>query len=202
MPLTAANPFRSGVAAVLAMAALAPVGLLASCGDDAQPVAKLTPAQVQERLATTPPGLSPAARKLEEQAGQTIDGGDDPVKTVEAKVKALGGTPAVVNVWADWCQPCKKEMPIFQRVALDLRGEVAFFGVASRAPKAKTVQYLEQIAMPYPSVIDEDGKVIDLTGVDGLPKTFFYDRAGKRYVHNGPYASEAELLADVKRYAS
>ena len=185
-------------AVVLGVAAL----LVAGCGEDAAPVAKLSPAQVQDALATTPPGLPAAARALEEQAGETIDGGADPVKTVEAKVKALGGMPAVVNVWADWCAPCKKEMPVFQRVALAQRGKTAFFGVASRAPKADSVAYLSKIAMPYPSVIDEDGKVIDLTGVDGLPKTFFYDRTGKRFVHNGPYTSEAELLADIKRYAS
>lgn len=184
-----------------AIVALLAVGV-AGCGDDVQPVAKLTAAQVAERLATSPPEVVPAARKLEEQAGGTIDGGDDATKVIEAQVRALKGTPVVVNAWADWCAPCKKEMPIFQRVALDQRGKVAFFGVAARAPKADSVAYLrDQIAMPYPSVIDEDGKIIDGTGVDGLPKTFFYDRAGKRFVHNGPYETEAALLADIQRYA-
>ncbi|MBJ7471424.1 MAG: redoxin domain-containing protein [Solirubrobacteraceae bacterium] len=188
-----------------AMAGLGVVGLLAvgGCGDEAPPVAKLTAAQVQEQLAEPVAGQPPAARKLEEQAGEVLRGGSDPAKLVETKVGELKGTPVVVNVWADWCQPCKKEMPIFQRVALDQRGKVAFFAVASQAPEAKTVAYLrEQIALPYPSVIDEDGKVIEGTGVDGLPKTFFYDRTGKRFVHNGPYETEAALLADIARYAS
>lgn len=185
------------VAALLAAAAL----FVAGCGQDTPPVAKLSAAEVQARLAK-PIDQPQVLRELQEEAGEVIVSPASPVKLLDARVAALRGLPVVVNVWADWCAPCKKEMPIFQRVALDQRGEVGFLGVASRAPKAKSVAYLKDIAMPYPSVIDEPGKVIDLTGVDGLPKTFFYTPAGKRFVHNGPYKTQAELLADIKRYTS
>lgn len=175
---------------------------LAGCGDETPPVAKLSAAEVQTRLAEQPAvALAPAAQKLEAKAGELIDTDGDPVAALDDQVKALRGTPVVVNLWADWCKPCKVEMPILQRLALDQRGKVAFLGVASSAAKAKNQAYLEQIALPYPSLVDEDGKVLDGTGVDGLPKTIFYDAAGKRTVHNGPYDSEADLLADIQRYA-
>lgn len=187
--------------ALLLLVALAPG--IAGCGEDAPPVSKLTPAEVEAQLATTPAGQPETLREIGEEAGETIDpGAKNPADVLAARVAALEGTPVVVNVWADWCKPCKTEMPIFQRVALAHRGEIGFLGVASQAKQAKTEAYLRDvIAMPYPSIADEDGKVIEGTGVDGLPKTFFYDRAGKRTVHNGPYESAADLLADIKRYA-
>lgn len=197
----ALTSLRRSLALVVALGAAA--GGLAGCGDDAPPVAKLSADEVQAQLAKAPAAaLAPAAEKLEAEAGQLIDTGDDPVAALESQVKSLRGTPVVVNLWADWCKPCKVEMPILQRVALDQRGKVAFLGVASSAPKAKNAAYLaEQIALPYPSLVDEDGKIVSDTGVDGLPKTIFYDATGKRTVHNGPYESEADLVADIERYA-
>lgn len=198
MPSSASIPARRRGLVLLAAAGLG----LAGCGNDTPPVAKLSAAEVQQQLAAAPAApLSPAAQALEAKAGELVDAGKDPVEALDAQVKSLRGTPVVVNLWADWCKPCKVEMPILQRVALDHRGKVAFLGVASSAAKAKNAAYLEQIAMPYPSLVDEDGEILDATGVDGLPKTIFYDAAGKRFVHNGPYESEADLVADIQRYA-
>lgn len=188
---------RTGIVSLLAAAAV-----LAGCGNDAPPVAKLSAQEVSSQLAvdpTTP--LSPAAEKLEAKAGELIDAGD-PVRALDEQVKALRGTPVVVNLWAHWCKPCKVEMPILQRVALDRRGRTVFLGVASSAAQARNAAYLEQeISLPYPSLVDEDGAIVDGTGVDGLPKTIFYDASGKRVVHNGPYETEADLVADIERYA-
>lgn len=194
----------SARAAVLGVLLLAVVVLLAACGgSDAPPVAKLSAAEVQAKLAEPAPGATAAQRQIEDEAGQALSGGDDPAATLDARLKELRGTPVVVNIWGDWCVPCKEEMPIFQRVALAQRGQVAFLGVATTSSREKTEAYLrDQIAMPYPSILDDGGAVNLGTGVDSVPKTLFYDRAGKRTIHVGPYDSEAALLKDIERYAS
>ncbi len=167
-------------------------------------MAKLSAAEVKAQLAQPPAGQSAVLREIDEEAGQLLEPGPKgPVKLLQARVDALKGTPIVVNLWGDWCVPCKKEMPIFQRVALAQRGKVAFLGMAVNSRPAKAEAFLrDEVFVPYPSILDEDGEVNVGTGVDNLPKTFFYDRAGKRFIHIGPYETEADLLADIKRYAS
>ncbi len=192
------------VARAVALAAACSLAAgLAGCGDAAPPVAKLTTAEVKAKLAEPVAGQSAAERGLEQEASELLDVKPaGAVKTLEARVAALKGTPVVVNLWADWCGPCKREMPILQRVALGNRGEIAFLGVAVNSPRAKAEAFLRNVFVPYPSLLDADGDVNIGTGVNSLPKTFFYDRSGKRTIHIGPYETEADLLADIKRYAS
>lgn len=164
----------------------------------------LSPAQVQAALAKPATGLSAEARRLESAAGTVLAGsGDDAPAQLDATLAKLRGTPVVVNLWGDWCVPCKKEMPVLQREALAQRGKVVFLGVATLSTRGRSEAYLrDKIAMPYPSLLDNPGKLNKGTGIDTVPKTFFYDRAGKRFVHQGPYASQADLEADIARYAS
>ena len=63
--------------------------------------------------------------------------------------------------------------------------------------------FLAEAPVPYPSYTDPDKELADsLGGLGGLPDTAFYDRAGKLvYLKQGPYADDAELEADVRRYA-
>lgn len=190
-------------AAALLTAGALGVGLSACGGSDAVAVAPLSHSALEAALAakpTTP--LTPAEARIEKAANTLWSGGDDAEATLTKEVARLKGTPVVVNLWGEWCPPCKKEMPIFQRTAIAQRGKVAFLGVATRSPKKETLAYLrDEVALPYPSIMDLDEKVNDTTGVSNIPKTLFFDRNGKRFVHIGPYESEAELVTDIGRYA-
>lgn len=192
---------RRAIAAAVGTVLLA--GVLTGCGSDAPKVTALKPAQVQAELAKPVDGLTPAARRLERAAGTVLPGPEDgAVKRLDGIVAGLRGTPVVVNLWGEWCVPCKKELPIFQRTALQLRGQVVFLGVATYGKRSATEAYLrDTIALPYPSIRDLPGDLNTGTGIDTVPKTFFYDRAGKRTVHQGPYETQADLEADIARYA-
>ncbi len=188
----------------LVVAALAAGALLAGCGSDAPTVTALSRAQVEAELAKPAEGLTPAATRLERAAGTVLPGsGDDAEARLDAELRRLRGTPVVVNLWGEWCVPCKREMPILQRTALELRGKVVFLGVATLSTRGKSEDYLRtKFALPYPSLLDDPGDLNRGTGIDSVPKTFFYDRAGKRTVHQGPYETAADLKADIARYAS
>lgn len=147
-------------------------------------------------LAGSPPPLA----ALHRQANQLLGGG---VEAYEARIAALRGYPAVVNVWASWCGPCRFEFPTLQKLSATYGKRVAFLGVDSQDSDDAAKTFLGEEPVPYPSYSDPDQDIGRAIGATlGLPNTAFYDRHGKLlYVKQGPYTDHAELRADVRRYA-
>jgi thiol-disulfide isomerase/thioredoxin len=125
------------------------------------------------------------------------------VDTYEERIAALRGYPAVVNVWASWCGPCRFEFPHFQRAAARYGKRVAFLGIDSEDSDEAASTFLAEEPVPYPSYTDPDKDLADSIGASlGLPDTAFYDNAGTLvYLKQGPYDDYAELKADIERFA-
>lgn len=134
------------------------------------------------------------------QADRLLPGGND---AYEGRIAALHGYPAVVNVWASWCGPCRFEFPHFQRAAADYGKRVAFLGIDTQDSDDAASTFLEEAPVPYPSYTDPGKDIGNAIGASlGLPDTAFYDRRGKLiYLKQGPYDDAAELRADIERYA-
>jgi thiol-disulfide isomerase/thioredoxin len=152
---------------------------------------------------TVPAQLSGAPKPLaglHAQGCDVIGGGPAAFKD---RLAALKGYPVVVNQWASWCGPCRAEFPHFQKLSVSLGKRVAFLGVDSMDNNGDAAAFLKKYPIPYPSFEDGDGKVAQVfNGVGPLPKTVFYDAAGKlKFVHVGQYATEAALRRDISRYA-
>ena len=149
-------------------------------------------------LAGSPPPLA----ALHRQANDLLPGGVD---AYEERLAALRGYPVVVNLWASWCGPCRFEFPWFQRTAARYGKRVAFLGVDKQDSDDAAETFLREEPVPYPSYTDPDEEIaesIDGDATRGLPTTAFYDRDGElAYLKLGPYEDEAELRADVERYA-
>lgn len=147
-------------------------------------------------LAGSPPPLA----ALHRQANELLGGGKD---AYEGRIAALRGYPAVVNVWASWCGPCRFEFPHFQQAAADYGKRVAFLAVDKQDSDDAAATFLEEAPVPYPSYTDPDEEIAESVGASlGLPDTAFYDRRGKLvYLKQGPYTDLAELRADIRRYA-
>jgi cytochrome c biogenesis protein CcmG, thiol:disulfide interchange protein DsbE len=137
---------------------------------------------------------------LHRQADRLLPGGKD---AYEGRIAALRGYPAVVNVWASWCGPCRFEFPHFQQAAADYGKRVAFLGIDTQDSDDAASTFLEEAPVPYPSYTDPSKEIGEAIGASlGLPDTAFYDRSGKLvYLKQGPYDNEAELRADIERYA-
>lgn len=122
----------------------------------------------------------------------------------ERRLRALRGHALVVNDWASWCEPCREEIPLFGRAAARFGRRTAFLGVDAEDSPAAARTFLRERPLPYPSFDDPDRAISQSQGpVVGYPRTAFYDAAG-RLVHlkQGPYSSEGELAADIRRYGS
>jgi cytochrome c biogenesis protein CcmG/thiol:disulfide interchange protein DsbE len=183
--------------AVLGACTLLLIPVLSGCGSDESAADAPTPAEARRALAGSPPRLA----ALHRQAAALLDGG---LRAYEARVAALRGRPIVVNAWASWCDPCEREMPVFQRAAVRLGRRVAFLGVNVRDGRATAEEFLREHWIPYPSYEDPDERIArDIGARVGLPTTVFYDREGDvAFVHQGPYRDEQELADDVERYAT
>jgi cytochrome c biogenesis protein CcmG, thiol:disulfide interchange protein DsbE len=101
--------------------------------------------------------------------------------TLDGEQAALivGGTPTVVNVWATWCPPCRRELPLLSAAAAttpDVR-----VVLVNQGEGAATVRsYLEAQRLPTDGVLlDGRGEVGAALKVAGLPTTFAFDADGR-----------------------
>jgi len=108
--------------------------------------------------------------------------------------------PAVVNLWATWCAPCRRELPTFQDVS-EQRPDVAFVGVDVGEDPASAQEFLDRLGVTFPQYTDEAGALTEALGVASLPVTLVVDADGQVVVTNvGPMTSE--VLADALDAAS
>jgi thiol-disulfide isomerase/thioredoxin len=102
--------------------------------------------------------------------------------------------PAVVNLWASWCPPCREELPVLQRYADRNDGEVSVVGVVTRDSREKAASLADGLGITFPALDDRGGELLAQLGAAGLPVTLFVDRSGRiAYLHQGPALDEATL---------
>lgn len=154
----------------------------------------LSLSQVSEPIEGAPPQLA----ALRERVNVLDPGGP---KAFDAELRALRGHPVVVNLWASWCDPCRYELPFFQREALRRGDKVAFLGVNVGDERGAAGQMAAEFPMPYPSFEDPRSRLVARYRSRGLPATAFYDASGKLVlVHQGVFSTQAKLAEAIDRY--
>lgn len=115
-------------------------------------------------------------------AGDPVDGGLPAVILPclgggpDVDLAALRG-PLVVNLWAQWCEPCRRELPYFARLH---DSGVEVLGVDFQDPlPSDALSLAEASGVRYPSVADVDGDLRAPLRVAGLPVTVFVDERGE-----------------------
>ncbi len=88
------------------------------------------------------------------------------------------GHPLVVNFWASWCPPCRKEMPALAQVAHQLKGKVDFVGLDTQDQRSAGLAFAKSTHVHYPLAFDTV-QVGSSYGVYGLPTTFFVSPSGQ-----------------------
>ena len=87
--------------------------------------------------------------------------------------------PVVVNFWATWCGPCRREQPALQRLAQEYEGRVAFIGINHTDDQAAAREYVRQYGVTYPSLFDPAGEVAFDFEIPYLPATVIVDADGQ-----------------------
>jgi cytochrome c biogenesis protein CcmG/thiol:disulfide interchange protein DsbE len=194
---------RSGTAlrrrAQLVAGALVLSVTLAACGseqagDEAQQSASARSAVAgADKLAACPstPSKPPASNGLPDVSLPCLGEGPD------IRLADLRG-PLVVNVWAQWCGPCREEAPYL--AALAKSGKVRMLGIDYADPRPElAVRFAADEGLAYPHLVDQDKTIQQALKIGGPPLTAFVDSDGAvAYVHRGVLTSQEQLDQLVK----
>ncbi|URD61117.1 TlpA family protein disulfide reductase [Sphingomonas sp. KRR8] len=109
----------------------------------------------------------------------------------------LRGRPFVINLWASWCLPCRREMPMLAAKAS--HSPVAILLVNSGEPRDVAAGFLERSRLPSQSVLLDPGAALAAAiGVSGYPATLFVNSAGKIETMHFGEISRAMLEAELR----
>jgi cytochrome c biogenesis protein CcmG/thiol:disulfide interchange protein DsbE len=92
----------------------------------------------------------------------------------DATLKAPG--VKLVNFWASWCQPCRVEHPMLERLAAE---GVTIHGINYKDKPAAAEGFLKEMGSPYATLGADSGRMALDWGVYGVPETYVIDSAGK-----------------------
>ena len=82
----------------------------------------------------------------------------------------------VINFWASWCIPCRKEAPLLERTWREYKGDgVVIVGINIKDSVTAAKEFVDEFDITYPIVRDESGELERDFGLTGLPETFFID---------------------------
>lgn len=125
---------------------------------------------------------------------QTMDG-------LSTTIGDFSGKPAVVNLWASWCPPCRREMPLLAETA-STRGDVAFLFVNQGEDRDMIRNYLGRESLSIGNILlDQSMQVPRYYGTPGLPITLFLRADGTlASMHVGEISREA-LNTKIDRLA-
>lgn len=114
----------------------------------------------------------------------------------------LRGRPLVVNLWAEWCPPCREEAPAFAAFARRSAGAVSVVGIDYTDPRPdQAIGFARDAGWTYPHLVDQAGVLRSRLTVPGIPVTLVVAPDGRIvYRKTGPVASADELARIVKEH--
>ncbi|HUX34711.1 MAG TPA: TlpA disulfide reductase family protein [Gemmatimonadaceae bacterium] len=105
--------------------------------------------------------------------------------TAPAQVRTLGdyaGRPLLLNLWATWCQPCREEMPSFERLYRDAQARglrIVAVSVDDAGADAKIADFVARYGLTFDVLHDRRSRVMAQYQVRGVPETFLIAADGR-----------------------
>jgi cytochrome c biogenesis protein CcmG, thiol:disulfide interchange protein DsbE len=120
----------------------------------------------------------------------------------EVSLSSLKGRPVLVNLWASWCLPCRKEMPALERIYQEYQDEgltILAVNATSQDQIDKVNAFVKEYRLTFPILLDNNGEIIKAYQISAFPTSFFISADGviQDVVVGGPM-SEALLRSRVE----
>lgn len=136
-----------------------------------------------------------AALKMPAFSGETVNGqGKFDSATLQGKV-------VLVNFWATWCPPCRKEIPSLMKLQDKYRDKgFAVVGVSlDEGGRTMVGTFLEKQGVKYPVILGDSTLAKGFGGVIGVPASFLVDRRGELIRRYDGFVAEDELRGDLEK---
>jgi thiol-disulfide isomerase/thioredoxin len=109
------------------------------------------------------------------------------------------GKVVLVNFWATWCPPCRKEMPDLDAIYKESRDNGLVILAISNEERDKVAPFLKEHKVSYPVLLDPGSRVTGDFAVYGIPKTFVFDRSGHLAAESIDMRTKRQLLEMLRR---
>jgi peroxiredoxin len=109
-------------------------------------------------------------------------------------LSSLRGSVIVIDFWAQWCEPCKKELPQLEKLAKEFANkDVVVLAVNLDKSKDNAQRLAHQLGLTMPVLLDPSGSVAGVYDLPKMPSSFLVDKKGiVRFVHEGFESGDVE----------
>jgi cytochrome c biogenesis protein CcmG/thiol:disulfide interchange protein DsbE len=122
-------------------------------------------------------------------------GGEETISLAAYRGKAI-----VLNFWASWCEPCKREAPLLEEAWRRHRERgLVVIGVDAHDLERDARRFVERYGLTYPIAHDGPGESLDRYGLSGFPETWWVDRRGRLVAYSRGEFSREELDRNIER---
>lgn len=105
--------------------------------------------------------------------------------------------PAVVNVWASWCLPCRSEAPLLNAAFEQYGTQIEFIGVDVEDNQKDAKAFLAEFGLEFDHFFDRDREVVNFYGGFGTPVTFFFASNGELFKTHSGILDERTLALNI-----
>jgi len=133
--------------------------------------------------------------RVQQENGFTLTSLDGKTYTPES----LKGRVVLLNFWATWCPPCRKEMPDMEKLYKQYEAKGLTVLAVSDEDRETVERFLVKTPYTFPVLLDPGRKVHAAFMVEGIPKSFIFDREGRLAAQAIDMRTESQFLELLKR---